>query len=169
MVGGCLAATTCVFLAGVFLTADAARAGSTALAERLRVRTLAVGVATGVVVFAGLYPVAHDAPTLSHGLRTAASPLLALAAVAGAATLALLYRRKFSPARVSAVVAVGSVVTGWGVGQYPWLLVDQVTIDDAAGADSTLVGLLIVVGVAGVIVLPALTYLFRLTQQWNRA
>jgi cytochrome bd ubiquinol oxidase subunit II len=169
MVGGCLAATTCVFLAGVFLTADAARAGSTALAERLRVRTLAVGVATGVVVFAGLYPVAHDAPTLSHGLRTAASPLLALAAVAGAATLALLYRRKYSPARISAVVAVGSVVTGWGVGQYPWLLVDQVTIDDAAGADSTLIGLLIVVGLAGVIVLPALTYLFRLTQQWNRA
>ena len=68
-----------------------------------------------------------------------------------------------------AVVAVGSVVTGWGVGQYPWLLVDQVTINDAAGADSTLVGLLIVVGLAGVIVLPALTYLFRLTQQWNRA
>jgi len=32
-----------------------------------------------------------------------------------------------------------------------------------------LVGLLIVVGLAGVIVLPALTYLFRLTQQWNRA
>ncbi len=169
MVGGCLAATTCVFLAGVFLTADAARAGSTALAERLRIRTLAIGVATGVVVFAGLYPVAHDAPTLSHGLRTAGSPLLALAAVAGAATLALLYRRKYSPARVSAVVAVGSVVTGWGVGQYPWLLVDQVTINDAAGADSTLVGLLIVVGLAGVIVLPALTYLFRLTQQWNRA
>jgi len=29
--------------------------------------------------------------------------------------------------------------------------------------------LVIVVGLAGVIVLPALTYLFRLTQQWNRA
>jgi cytochrome d ubiquinol oxidase subunit II len=153
----------------VFLTADAARLGRTELAERLRTRTLAVGVATGVVVFAGLYPVAHDAPTLSHGLRTTASPLLALAAVAGVATLALLFRRRFSPARVSAVVAVGSVVTGWGVGQYPWLLVDQVTIDDAAGARSTLVGLLIVVGLAGVIVLPALAYLFRLTLQWNRA
>jgi cytochrome bd ubiquinol oxidase subunit II len=56
------------------------------------------------------------------------------------------------------------VITGWGVGQYPWLLVDQVTIDDAAGADATLV----VVALAGVIVLPALAYLFRLTQQWTR-
>jgi cytochrome bd ubiquinol oxidase subunit II len=169
LVGGCLAVVTCVFLAGVFLTADAARAGDTVLAERMRARTLAVGVAAGVVVFAGLYPISHDAPTLSQGLRTTAAPLLALAAVSGVATLVLLHRRRYSMARVPAVAAVASVVTGWGVGQYPWLLVDQVTIDDGAGADATLVGLLIVVGLAGVIVLPALIYLLRLTQQWSRA
>ena len=57
-------------------------------------------------------------------------------------------------------MAVGSVITGWGVGQYPWLLVDHVTVDDAAGADATLIGLFIVVALAGVIVLPALAYLF---------
>ena len=169
LVGGCLAVVTCVFLAGVFLTADAARAGDAVLAERLRTRTLGVGIAAGAVVFAGLYPISHDAPTLSHGLRTAAAPLLALAAVAGAATLVLLYRRRYSMARIPAVAAVGSVVTGWGVGQYPWLLVDEVTINDGAGADATLIGLLIVVGLAGVIVLPALIYLLRLTQQWSRA
>ena len=44
-------------------------------------------------------------------------------------------------------------------------MVDQVTI---AGADATLIGLLIVVGLAGIIVLPALAYLFRLTEQWTR-
>ncbi len=168
MVGGCLAVATSAFLAGVFLTADAARAGSVKLADRLRKRTLGVGVVAGIIVFAGLYPVAHDAPTLSHGLRTAASPLLVVAAGAGIATLVFLYRRKFSPARVSAVAAVASVVTGWGVGQYPWLLVEQVTIDEGAGADATLTGLLVVVVLAGIIVLPALTYLFRLTQQWTR-
>jgi cytochrome bd ubiquinol oxidase subunit II len=169
LVGGSLAVVTCIFLAGVFLTADAARAGDTALAERLRVRTLAVGVAAGIVVFAGLYPVAHDAPTLSHGLATAASPLLVLAAIAGIATLLLLYRRRYSVARIPAAAAVASVVIGWGVGQYPWLLVDHVTIAEGAGADSTLVGLLVVVALAGVVVLPALMYLLRLTQQWTRA
>ena len=169
LVGGCLAVVTCVFLAGVFLTADAARAGDAEMAERMRTRTLGVGIAAGAVVFAGLYPVSHDAPTLSNGLRTAAAPLLVIAALAGVATLVLLYRRRYSVARIPAVAAVGSVVTGWGVGQYPWLLVDQVTIADGAGADATLIGLLIVVGLAGVIVLPALIYLLRLTQQWSRA
>ena len=168
LVGGCLAVVTCMFLAGVFLTADADRAGQTSLADSLRKRTLAVGIATGVVVFAGLYPVAHDAHTLSHGLRTAASPLLVIAAIAGVATIVLLYRRQYSIARIPAAAAVTSVVAGWGVGQYPWLLVDQVTIDDGAGANATLIGLLGVVGLAGVIVLPALIYLLRLTQQWTR-
>jgi cytochrome d ubiquinol oxidase subunit II len=171
LVGGCLAVTTCVLLAGVFLTADAARVGLPGLAERLRERTLAVGILSGVVVFAGLYPVLHDAPTLSHGLLGAAFALLVLAALAGAITLYLLHRRRHSLARVSAAVAVGSVIVGWGVGQYPWMLVDQLTIDDAAGAHATLIALLVVAAIAAVVVLPPLGYLLWLTQteKWSRA
>jgi cytochrome d ubiquinol oxidase subunit II len=170
VVGGCLAVTTCVFLAGVFLTADAARAGHTVLAEQMRIRTLGVGVAAGLIVFAGLYPIIHDAPTLSEGLLTHAWPLLVIAALAGLATLVLLYRRRYAVARIPAAAAVGSVVAGWGVGQYPWLLVDQVTIDDAAGAPATLGGLLVVVALAAVLVVPALGYLLWLTQteEWSR-
>src|SRR3954454_7026298 len=54
LVGGCLAVASCVFLAGVFLTADASRSGDTSLADGLRGRTLAVGGVTGLIVFAGL-------------------------------------------------------------------------------------------------------------------
>jgi cytochrome bd ubiquinol oxidase subunit II len=171
LVGGCLAVTTCAFLAGVFLTADADRAGIPNLTDRLRGRTLAVGIVSGLIVFAGLYPVLHDAPTLSHRLLGTALPLLVLAALAGALTLLLLYRRSYSMARVFAVAAVGAVVTGWGVGQYPWMLVDQLTINDAAGAHTTLTALLIVVALAVVIVLPPLGYLLWLTQteKWSRA
>jgi cytochrome d ubiquinol oxidase subunit II len=171
LVGGCLAVTTCAFLAGVFLTADADRAGIPNLTYRLRGRTLAVGIVSGLVVFAGLYPVLHDSPTLSHRLLGAALPLLVVAALAGALTLFLLYRRSYSMARFFAVAAVGAVIIGWGVGQYPWMLVDQLTINDAAGAHSTLTALLVVVALAMVIVLPPLCYLLWLTQteKWSRA
>jgi cytochrome bd ubiquinol oxidase subunit II len=171
LVGGCLAVTTCVFLAGVFLTADASRAGRGALAERLRRRTLGVGALAGLIVFVGLYPITHDAPTLSAGLLGRALLLFAVAAVCGVATLTLVYRRRYSLARFFAVGAVAAVVAGWGVGQYPWMLVDQLTISEAAGPHATLVGLLIVVALGAVIVLPSLSYLLRLTQteKWSKA
>lgn len=162
--GGVIAVGTCALLAGVFLTADADRAGRTTLAEALRVRTLAVGVVTGAVVFAALVPILRDAPTLAAGLLGRAAPLIVLSGLTGAATLALVATRRYARARLTAVVAVASVVMGWGVGQYPWLLVDEVRIVEAAGADATLAGLLVVVGLATVLVLPPLVYLFRLTQ-----
>lgn len=170
LVGGCLAVATCVFLAGVFLTADAARARETALADGLRARTLVVGLLTGLIVFAGLYPISHDAPTLAAGLRDRAWPLLAVALVCGLAAVVLVAQRRFAVARIPAAAAVAAVIAGWGVGQYPWMLVDATTIADAAGAAATLRALLIVVALAGVIVLPALGYLLWLTQteQWTR-
>ena len=170
MLGGAIAVGTCSFLAGTFLVADARRAGKPELAERLRRQTLVVGAVTGAVVLGGLAPLHADAPTLFDGLSGRAAPLIAVSALAGVATLWLLWQRSYPPARLTAVAAVASVVLGWGVGQYPWLLVDEVRIEDAAGAPATLTGLLVAVGLAGVIVVPALSYLFWLTQteRWTR-
>jgi cytochrome d ubiquinol oxidase subunit II len=162
--GGIIAIGTCSFLAGVFLTADAERSRHPVLASNLRRRTLAIGLVTGAIVFAALVPISRDATTLSAGLTGRAAPLIVASGVAGAATLVLLVRRRPAPARLSAVVAVATVLLGWGVAQYPWMLVDEVTIEEGAGADATLVALLVAVGLALVLVLPALGYLFRLTQ-----
>jgi cytochrome d ubiquinol oxidase subunit II len=162
--GGVIAVATCAFLAGVFLTSDAQRSADPSLAEELRVRTLVVGALTGAIVLAGLVPIHNDAPTLSDELTSRALPLVVVSAVAGLATLVLLWRRDYLLARIGSVVAVAAVVVGWGVAQYPWLLTDQLRISAAAGAHATLVGLLVVVGLAAVLVVPALGYLFYLTQ-----
>ena len=164
MVGGLVAVGTCVFLAGVFLVADTDRAHNRELTRTLRTRTLAVAVATGAVVLAGLVPLAQDAPVVWDGLTGRALPLVAVSAGAGVATVALVWTTRYRLARVTAVIAVAAVVSGWGVAQYPWMLVGQISIQDAAGADASLWGLLVVVALAGVIVLPSLAYLFRLTQ-----
>jgi cytochrome d ubiquinol oxidase subunit II len=167
---GAIAVATCAFVAGTFLTADAARSGREELADQLRTRTLGVGVVTGALVLAAIVPITRDAQTLGEGLTGRAAPLIVLSVLAGTATLVLLARRRPDLARLTAVTAVASVVIGWGVAQYPWLLVDQVTIDEAAGAPATLRALLVAVALAGVLVLPALGYLFRLTQSaaWSR-
>lgn len=93
-----------------------------------------------------------------------ALPLVLVSAAAGVGTILLLIARRFAAARATAVAAVAAVVSGWGVGQYPWLLVDELRIADAAGAEATLVGLLVASALATVIVIPALAYLYRLTQ-----
>ena len=168
--GGAIAVGTCAFLAGVFLAADAHRSRRRRLTEELRIRSLGVGVVTGVLVFAALVPIAADAPVLTEGLAGRAAPLVVISGMAGVATLVLVWRRRYSLARWPAVVAVASVVSGWGAAQYPWLLVDQVTIRAAAGAPATLQGLLVAVSLAVVLVLPPLIYLLRLTQteEWTR-
>jgi cytochrome d ubiquinol oxidase subunit II len=162
--GGLIAVGTCAFLAGVFLCADAERTGHTSLLGTLRIRTLALGVITGVVVFVALVPIQHDAPTLAHGLEHQAAPLIIVSGLTGLATLVLLWRHRFRVARFTAVAAVATVISGWGVGQWPWLLVDQVKVVDAGGAHATLVGLVVAVGCAAVVVLPPLAYLLWFAQ-----
>jgi cytochrome bd ubiquinol oxidase subunit II len=63
---------------------------------------------------------------------------------------------------------VASVVIGWGVGQYPDILVGHATIDEAAGARASLIGLIVVFGLAAATVVPALVWLFVLvnTDTW---
>ncbi|MFL6101577.1 MAG: cytochrome d ubiquinol oxidase subunit II [Actinomycetales bacterium] len=164
VLGGLLAVATCSFLAGVFLTAEAQRARDVGLAEQLRRGSIVVGVVTGAITLAAIVPIHRDAPTLGHELTRRALPLVVISAAAGLSTLLLLWRRRYAVARLGAVAAVASVVAGWGVAQYPWVLTDQMRISAAAGSHATLTGLLVVLAVASIVVVPALGYLFWLTQ-----
>ena len=165
LVGGVLAVLTSAFLAAVFLTAEAARQGNDELVVACRKRSLAAGVATGVAALAGIIPLHDDAPRLFDRLTGVALPVVLVSAAAGLGSLLLLWRDRPKTARIAAVVAVASVVAGWGFAQYPWILVNAARIDDAAGARSTLWSLIVVFGLAAVTVLPALGYLYWLTQE----
>lgn len=165
LVGGTLAVVTCAFLAAVFLTAEAARGDDVALLEACRRRALLAGMVTGAATLLGVLPLRDDAPTLFDGLTGRALPLIVLSAVAGVATIWALAGRREELARVTAVIAVAAVVLGWGVGQWPWLLVDEIEVEAAAGASSTLWALVVTFGLVAVTVLPALAYLFWVTQR----
>ncbi len=166
-VGGALAVLTVSFLAATFLAADAERGGRHRLAGTIGDRALWAGVVTGAValVAAAAIELDPDAQTLADGLHTRGLPLVIASAVAGATTLVLLRRRRWALARLTAVAAVGSIVVGWGVAQYDWILVDALTIDEAAGARSTMIGLIVVFAAAAVTAVPAMVWLFVLVNQ----
>jgi cytochrome d ubiquinol oxidase subunit II len=170
LVGGALAVLTCSFLAATFLTAEAEARGDAVLVAWCRARALAAGLATGVVALVAVPLLHDDAPVFFHGLTHRALPLVLASALAGVTALGLLWRRRHAIARVAAVGAVGAVVLGWGVGQYPWILVGSARLHDAAAPPATLWALVVVVGLAAVLVLPPLAYLLTTTQRgwWVR-
>ena len=165
LVGGSLAVLTTAFLAAVFLTAEAAREGSVALVATCRRRAMASGIVAGFAALFAVLPLRSDAPHLFDRLTGRALPVIVLSAVGGVTALAALWRERPALARVGAVVAVASVVAGWGVAQYPWVLVDTATLNAAAGNRATLWGLIVVFVVAAITVVPALLYLYVLTQR----
>jgi cytochrome d ubiquinol oxidase subunit II len=165
LVGGTLAVLTVSFLAATFLAADAERGGRGELAESIGSRAFWAGIVTGAVALVAALAIETDAETLADGLHTHGLVFVIGSAVFGLASLVLLRQRRWAIARVTAVAAVGAIVVGWGVAQYDWILVDELTIDQAAGADSTLTGLIIVFAAAAVTAVPALIWLFVLVNQ----
>jgi len=159
---GVLAVATAAYMAAVFLAADAARQGDESMTTAFRRRALAAGVLAGVVALGGLAVVREDARSLFEGLTEGGGLLALLASVAaGIATLALVARSRLEPARWTAAAAVAAIVAGWGLAQRPTLL-PGLTVEEAAAERSTLVALLVGLGVGALILGPSLFVLFRL-------
>ena len=165
LVGGVLAVLTTAFLAAAFLTAEAAREHDVALQAACRRRALWSGSVAGVAALVGVIPLRDGAPHLFDRLTGRALPVIAVSIAGGAFALVELWRDRPTRARIGAVIAVAAVIAGWGVAQYPWMLLDTATIAETAGNPATLWALLVVFGIAAVTVVPALGYLLVLTQR----
>jgi cytochrome d ubiquinol oxidase subunit II len=163
--GGVLAVLVCAYLAAVFLCGDARREGAEDLVQQFRVRALGTAAVTGAVGIAGLFVLRADAPQLFDGLTGRAAPVVALSVVAGVAALVLLWIRRYGAARAASGLAVTAILVGWAVAQYPYVLVPEVTIEEAAVGRSTLVAMLVALGAGAVVLVPSLVYLYVLFQR----
>jgi cytochrome d ubiquinol oxidase subunit II len=162
---GLLAVGSCAYLAGVYLTGDAARERAPDLAEAFRRRSLVTAVAVGVVALAGLAVLRGDAPRLVHGLTHRGLPAVLVSLAAGLASMALLVRRRYWPARVTAAITVAALLWGWGASQYPVLLYPDLTVARASAAPSVLSVVLVWLAVSAVLLVPALGWLLVLFQR----
>jgi cytochrome d ubiquinol oxidase subunit II len=159
---GVLALLSSAYLAAVYLAADARREGDEEMEETFRLRALAAGSLAGVAAIAGAFVVRSDARRIFDRLvDTPALLSVAVSVLAGAATLALVARRRLDAARISAAVAVAALVGGWALAQNPVLL-PGLTVRQAAAPDNVLVLLVVVILGGGLILFPSLGLLFRL-------
>ncbi|HEU5141793.1 MAG TPA: cytochrome d ubiquinol oxidase subunit II [Solirubrobacterales bacterium] len=160
---GVLAVASAAYTAAVFLSGDAERQGQHALAERFRLRALAAAVAAGAVAIAGLVVLHFDAERIFRRLtQGAALPALVASVLAGIATLALVWRRRYEPARYTAALAVAATIAGWALAQNPVFLRD-LTVRQAAAPHDTQVAVVVAVLGGALILFPSLALLFRLT------
>jgi cytochrome d ubiquinol oxidase subunit II len=161
---GLMAVATGAYIAAVFLAGDATRAGMTDLAEAFRRRALGAAIVAGAFAIGGLAVVEADAPDLYDGLTSGLGlAMVIVSAAIGATTLWLIWMRRYEIARYTSGAAVGAVLVGWVLAQRPDFLPGELTFQDAAAGDPTLIATLIALVVALAVIVPSLWWLFRLT------
>jgi cytochrome d ubiquinol oxidase subunit II len=165
ILGGVLAVTMCAFLAATYLVWDARRLQSADMVEYFRRRAVIAAVVAGLAAFVGIFVLHADAEYVFHGLASRALPCVIVSAIGGAGSLVLLARRSPRAARLLAIGAVASIVVGWGVAQWDYMLPTSLTVADAAAPSGTLTAILVVFGVAAVVIIPALALLYTLDQK----
>jgi cytochrome d ubiquinol oxidase subunit II len=153
------------YLAAVLLVGDARRAEDEEMERYFERRAIIAAIAAGALAVAGLFVLESEAGYVYDRLLAEGLPLVTLSLLCGAAALAVLVRGGRRPLRPLAGAAVVSVIWGWGVAQFPYLLPTSLRIDEAAAPDATLTIVLIVFAIAAVLVLPSLALLYTLAQK----
>jgi cytochrome d ubiquinol oxidase subunit II len=165
VLGGVLAVVVCAYLSGVYLVCDARRLGDDALVEYFRRRVTVAAVVAGAVAAIGIWVLYHDSNYVFHGLMSRALPLVVISGLCGLGSLWLVLRGDDRLARFLAMGAVASIIVGWGVAQWPYLLPTSLEVTEAAAPDPTLVTILVVFLIAAVVILPSLGLLYLLDQK----
>jgi cytochrome bd ubiquinol oxidase subunit II len=157
---GLFALALFAFLAAVYL----AYGSSGDLQEDFRRRAL--GAAGVVFVMAALALVAShlEAMRIATGItRTPIGIVVQLVTAIFAITaIWALWTRRYGLARIAAAAQTISILWGWALAQFPWMIPEELRIQDAVAPRETLVLLMIGLAVGAAILIPALRYLYRL-------
>ena len=154
---GLAAVAVCGFLMACYMTTRT----SGELWEDFRRRGLLAGVVLAVLLVAALPAAWWDAAPFWEGVMKANSlALLGCAAAALAGTLVVLWRGWLRLAPFAAAAAVAFVLAGWGVVQYPYLILPGERISDLAAMTTTLRYFLIALPIGAVILVPSLVFLY---------
>jgi cytochrome d ubiquinol oxidase subunit II len=165
VLGGLLAVIVCAYLSAVYLVWDARRFGDSDAEAYFRRRAVGAAVVAGVAAVVGIFVLRADARYVFDGLTARALPAVIVSGLCGGASLVLLARNATRGARLLAVLAVASIVIGWGVAQWPYILPTSLEVADAAAPTGTLSTLVVATGLLVLLVVPGFALLYTLDQR----
>ncbi|MCI0533757.1 MAG: cytochrome d ubiquinol oxidase subunit II [Verrucomicrobiales bacterium] len=156
---GLFAQALFAFLAATYLTVDTR--GQPDLQEDFRTRAawscLALLPMAAIVFFAAR----RGAPYIFRGLLSWWAPVLLIAtSLCAVGAVTTLWLRKFDWARAAAVGQVALILVGWGLAQYPYIVVPDVTFLKAAAPEMTLRLLTLALALGAIVLFPSFAYLF---------
>jgi cytochrome d ubiquinol oxidase subunit II len=124
-------------------------------------------VLTGALAGGTFEELSSSAPYVYNRLTGIALPLVAISIAAGIAALGMLWLRFYHALilRVTAAIAVATVVWGWGLAQYPYLLPTSLSLAAGSAPTASLVAEFIVAGLAVLLVVPGFAILYVLQQR----
>ena len=156
---GLFTLTLCALLAAVYLTLET---DDPALQEDFRRRALIAAVSVGAMAGLSFILSAEGAPAIRRGLGSApwSIPFHVLTGVVALWAIWTLWNRQFRLARILVPIQVTLIVFGWGLAQYPYLVTPDLTFSNTAAPDAVLRPMLIVLGIGGVLLVPAFWYLY---------
>ena len=157
---GAFVTTLFCFLAAVYLAVEARADGE--LKRDFRNRAVYAGIILGVLSVAvrlsarnGTFERMLFSSWWSHAVQWGV-------AASAIATLTALWLHRLRIARVFAIVQTCGIVLGWGLAQYPHIILPGLTLQQAAAPDIVLVWILISVLAGTVFLVPALIFLLRI-------
>ncbi|MBV9689230.1 MAG: cytochrome d ubiquinol oxidase subunit II [Ktedonobacteraceae bacterium] len=160
LVIGAMAIALCATLAAIYLTVEATSMDDTEMARTFRLRGLIAGAITALLGALGLLLSPPYAPQLWQGMLNHAIPVVAATMIIGLGAAAALYLGYYRIARPLIIAETAFLLGSWGVSQFPYLIPPDLTIDNAAGAPSTELLLLIGIIIGMLIIIPSIFYLF---------
>jgi cytochrome bd ubiquinol oxidase subunit II len=169
MMTGALFVASCAYISGVYLIGDAHHRDNEEMVRYFSRRTAIAGAITGGLAAVNMVLMHGSAPYVFHRLTGPALPLVGLSVVGGLAAFVLILLRRIWLLRISAAIAVVSVVAAWGVAQYPYLLPTSLSLRNGSAPSASLEAEFVVIGMAAVFVAPAFAYLYWLQQRGQLA
>jgi cytochrome d ubiquinol oxidase subunit II len=157
---GVFALVLFAFLAATYLTLDAGQ--DPEVQNDFRRRAISAEITLAPVAALVFFTSKAGAPEMYRGLTNWWAPFL-LAGTTAFALLALaaLRRRAYQVARAAAIGQVTTILAGWCLAQYPYLLYPDLTVWNSAAPQITLRLLAIALALGALILLPSLFFLFH--------